>query len=169
MSSLVHLGGVAAARAELATSTGPDSTPGAELVPVAPRLGGARTVDDVMTRFPLTMQASDSMWSAWDRLQQASADHVVVLDVHRRPLGVLDQRILALEWPPGPLGALRTPVHSLLRGRLRPVVRSGDDLATVARTMLGASADALPVVDQTGRLAGLVTLWHYARAAADAA
>jgi hypothetical protein len=45
-------------------------------------------------------------------------------------------------------------------------VRSEDDLGTVARVMVGAQADAVPVVDKAGRLYGLVTLWHYAELAA---
>jgi CBS domain-containing protein len=32
--------------------------------------------------------------------------------------------------------------------------------------MLGARADAVPVVDQEGRLFGLITLWHFAELAA---
>jgi CBS domain-containing protein len=40
-------------------------------------------------------------------------------------------------------------------------------LATAARTMLSARADAVPVVDMAGRLFGLVTLWHFAELAAD--
>jgi CBS domain-containing protein len=47
-------------------------------------------------------------------------------------------------------------------------VRSTDDLPTVARVMLGARADAVPVVDKEGRLFGLITLWHYAQIAAAA-
>jgi CBS domain-containing protein len=39
-------------------------------------------------------------------------------------------------------------------------VRAGDDLATVARTMLLAHTDAVPVVDDDGRLLGLVTARH---------
>jgi CBS domain-containing protein len=86
---------------------------------------------------------------------------------HRRPVGVLDERTIALEWPPGPLGARRTPGHTLLRDRLRPRVRGGDDLGRAARTMLGARADAVPVVDRDGWLFGLITLWHFAELAAE--
>jgi CBS domain-containing protein len=124
------------------------------------------TAADVMTRFPLTVQQGDSMWTAWDRLSGGTDSHLVVVDHHRRPLGVLDDRTIAVEWPAGPVAAQRTPVHTLLRGRTRPRVRSSDDLATVARVMVGAHADALPVVDREGRLYGLVTLWHFAQLAA---
>ncbi len=47
-----------------------------------------------------------------------------------------------------------------MRGGPRPQARSDDDFATVARTMLVACADAVPVVDDGGRLLGLVTARH---------
>ena len=121
---------------------------------------------DVMTRHPVTVHHSASMWTAWDRLRARRTGHLVVVDDHRRPVGVLDERTLALEWPPGPLGAHRTPVHTLLRDRLRRRVRGGDDVGAVARTMAGARADAVPMVDREGRLSGLITLWHVAELAA---
>ena len=122
----------------------------------------ARTAADLMTRSPATVQQNASLWTAWDLLQGTGTRHLVVVDDRRRPVGVLDDRTIALEWPQGPMGAHRTPVHALVRGRTRPRVRGADDVATVARTMLGAGADAVPVVDHDGRLAGLVTLWHLA-------
>jgi CBS domain-containing protein len=104
----------------------------------------------------------------WDLLHHARLRHLVVVDDHHRPVGVLDERTIALEWPSGPLSARRTPVHTLLRGRARPRVRGDQDVEGIARTMLGAGADALPVVDRDGRLIGLITLWHFAEEAADA-
>jgi len=122
----------------------------------------ARTAADLMTRSPATVEQNASLWTAWDRLQGTRTRYLVVVDEHLRPVGVLDDRTIALEWPQGPMGAHRTPVHALVRGRTRPRVRGADDVATVARTMLGAGADAVPVVDHDGRLSGLVTLWHLA-------
>jgi CBS domain-containing protein len=60
------------------------------------------------------------------------------------------------------MAAHRTPAHSLLRGASRPRVLGADEVTAVARTMLGAGVDAVPVVDRNGRLYGLVTLWHFA-------
>jgi CBS domain-containing protein len=61
---------------------------------------------------------------------------------------------------PGPFGAHRVPLRQLLAGRVRSPVREGDDLSTVARAMLTARCDAAPVVDDDGRLVGLVTARH---------
>lgn len=134
----------------------------------APAPRPPRTAGDVMTRFPPSVGPGDSLWTAWDRLSATGSSHVVVVDALRRPVGVLDDRTIALEWPGSPAVARRTPVHELLRGRVRPRVRSSQDLAAVARVMVGAGVDALPVIDREGRLYGLVTLWHFAALAAAA-
>jgi CBS domain-containing protein len=118
------------------------------------------TAAQVMCRNPRTIDSQASLFSAWGQLHGEHNRHLVVIDDGVRPIGVLDERDIALQWPPGPLGAHHLPVHKLLRFRTRPRVRAEDDLAKVAATMLGANEDALPVVDDEGRLLGLVTVWH---------
>jgi CBS domain-containing protein len=119
------------------------------------------TAAEVMSRFPPTVHMDASLFSAWGKLHGKHNRHLVVVDDDLRPLGVLDERDIALEWPPGPLGAHHLPVHKLLRFRSRPRARGGDDIATVAATMHGSRTDAVPVVDEDGRLLGLVTVWHW--------
>lgn len=118
------------------------------------------TAAELMSREPRTVDSQASLFSAWGQLHGEHSQHLVVIDEGVRPIGVLDERDIALEWPPGPLGAHHLPVHKLLRLRARPRVRAEDDVATVAQTMLGAREDALPVVDEDGRLLGLVTVWQ---------
>ena len=118
------------------------------------------TAAQVMSRDPMTIDSQASLFRAWGQLHGGHDRHLVVIDVGVRPIGVLDERDIALEWPPGPLGAHHLPVYKLLRFRTWPRVRAEDDLAKVAATMLGANEDALPVVDDEGRLLGLVTVWH---------
>jgi CBS domain-containing protein len=118
------------------------------------------TAGQVMSRSPRTIDSQASLFSAWGTLHGEHNRHLVVIDEGVRPIGVLDERDIALQWPPGPLGAHHLPVHKLLRFRTRPRVRAEDDVSEVAATMLGAREDALPVVDEDGRLLGLVTVWH---------
>ncbi|WP_448624947.1 CBS domain-containing protein [Geodermatophilus sp. URMC 64] len=114
-----------------------------------------------MSRHPAVVDADTSLFTAWGRLRGEHHRHLVVIDDGVRPIGILDERDIALEWPPGPLAAHHLPVSQLLRFRTGPRVRGSDDLAKVARTMLDARTDAVPVVDEDGRLEGLVTVRHY--------
>lgn len=132
--------------------------------------GGRRlpTAAQVMSRNPRTVDSQASLFSAWGQLHGEHNRHLVVIDDGARPIGVLDERDIALEWPAGPLGAHHLPVYKLLRFRTRPRVRGDHDVAKVAAIMLGAREDALPVVDEDGRLRGLVTVWHCLELLADA-
>jgi len=125
--------------------------------------GGRRlpTAAQVMCRDPRSIDSQASLFNAWGQLHGDTNRHLVVIDEDVRPVGVLDERDIALEWPPGPLGAHHLPVCTLLRLRARPRVRAEDDVAQVAAAMLGAGVDALPVVDEDGQLIGLVTVWHF--------
>ncbi len=161
MSTLMHLGRVSAARATLEAPK--ERAASTALVPTRAPVARALTVGDVMARFPSTVRHDASLYDAWGELHSTGDSHLVVVDLHRRPVGVIDKRTVALEWPPGPLGPHRTPVHTVLRGSPRPRVRGGDDLATAARVMVGSGADAVPVVDEAGRLFGLITVWHLAQ------
>jgi len=121
---------------------------------------GVPTAADVMIRRPPVADLDTSLWCAWGRLRGAASCHLVVIDRQLRPVGVLEERDLALRWPPGPFEAHRVPLRRLLRGNCRPRARAEDAVATVARTMLAAGMDAVPVVDGQGRLLGLVTARH---------
>jgi len=125
-------------------------------------LGAQRlpTAAEVMSRAPRTIDSQASLFSAWGQLHGEHNQHLVVIDQGVRPIGVLDERDIAMQWPPGPLAAHHLPVYKLLHLRTRPRVRAEDDLAEVASIMLSAREDALPVVDEDGRLIGLVTVWH---------
>ena len=121
---------------------------------------GVRTAAQVMNRCPPVVDQNTSVWGAWGRLRGPDNRHLVVVDRRLRPLGVLDARDLALRWPPGPYDAHRWPIRQLLDGPARPQARGEDALSTVARAMLAARTDAVPVVDDDGRLVGLVTARH---------
>jgi len=93
-------------------------------------------------------------------LRGAECRHLVVVDSQSRPVGVLEERELALRWPPGPFEAHRVSLSHVVRGQARPHARSGDDAAAVARAMLAARTDAVPAVDDDGRPVGLLTARH---------
>ncbi len=121
---------------------------------------GVRTAGDVMNRRPPIADPDTSLWRAWGRLRGADCRHLVVVDSRLRPVGVLEERDLALRWPPGPFETHRVLLRHVVRGQARPQASSGDDVATVARAMLAARTDAVLVVGDDGRLVGLVTARH---------
>jgi CBS domain-containing protein len=140
-----------------ALAPAPTALAGRRLTDAREARSGVRTAGDVMNRRPPIADQDTSLWTAWGRLRGASCRHLVVVDSKVRPVGVLEERDLALQWPPGPFQADRIPLRQVVRGQARPQARTGDDVAGIARAMLAARTDAVPVVDDDGRLVGLVT------------
>jgi CBS domain-containing protein len=113
------------------------------------------SVGDVMTTPPPVIAADAPLLEVIYRMAVLGA-HEVVVTVGTRPVGVLTARhLLTLvvpahqTWRPrqaGDLVAPRTP-------RLLPDL----DLVTAARVMTTNHVDALPVVDSSGELIGLLT------------
>lgn len=115
------------------------------------------TVGDLMSRPVLTVEVGESLWDAWQLLFVSGLRHLVVIDANGASLGVLSDRNILAEVP-------ATSDH--LSGR-----RVGDVLAMVplvsvlptdpplaaARVMAGNTVEAVPVVDQRGRLVGIIT------------
>jgi CBS domain-containing protein len=118
------------------------------------------TAGAVMNRQPPTADQNTSLWSAWGRFRGSDCRHLVVVDAGLRPVAVVEERDLALRWPPGPFEAHRVALRQVARGPAPACARSGDDAAAVARAMLSGQTDAVPVVDADGRLVGLVTARH---------
>lgn len=118
------------------------------------------TAAQVMSRRYATVDADTSLFGAWGRLHKDHERLLVVINQGVRPIGVLDEEDLALEWPAGPRAAHHLPIRKLLRYRIPATVRESDDMASVARTMLASRNNAVPVVDEDGRLLGLITVWH---------
>jgi CBS domain-containing protein len=133
----------------------PSRTPGQRGRPRAPQ--GGPTAAQVMIRRPPVADQDTSLWGAWELLCGPGNRHLVVVDRHVRPVGVLEARDLALRWPPGPFDAHHVRLRQVLCGGAVPRVREGDRMAAVARALLTTGTDAVAVVDDDGRLVGLVT------------
>ncbi len=166
MSALVHLHRAAIARADVGAPERPRPARRASRT-ATPSGRRTSTVARTMDQTPPTLPGSASLRAARDLLETTGAQHLVVVDDHDRPVGVLDDRTIAQERTPGPMSADRTPLHSLIRdrGRDEPRVHVSRDLAVAARVLLDARTDAVPVVDDARRLVGLVTLRHFAQLA----
>jgi CBS domain-containing protein len=111
---------------------------------------------EVMTAPVVTVAARESLWAAWNMLHGFGLRHVVVVSGNRC-IGVLDDRLIALQWPLGALKGHPVTAGELVRPRSRSV--QGDTpVAVVAQIMLDDCIDAVPVVDARGEIHGLVTV-----------
>jgi CBS domain-containing protein len=119
-------------------------------------------VRDVMSAPVTVVRDHDSAWHALVRFTETGLRHLVVLDAEDRLVGVLeDRRVLSL-WPLEPLVLHRKTVGSLVRP-LRsdppdvPHVHRSAAVPVAAELMLQFAVDGLPVVDDHGRVVGIVT------------
>lgn len=121
-----------------------------------PRLPSATAqAGDVMTTPVAIIDATASMWEAARRLFGKGETHLVVVD-GTRPVGILNETVLALQWPCGPLRAYRQEVRDVTVGRVHSVLPQVA-ISKVAKIMLDDAVDAVPVVTQRGVVVGLVT------------
>jgi CBS domain-containing protein len=119
-------------------------------------------VRDVMSASLVVVRDYDTIWHALDRFVQTGLHHLVVLDPEDTLVGVLDDRGVLAEWP------LDAGMHHQTIGEL---LRSSDgaSVSGVPRThpsvsvrragllMLDLRVDALAVVDDFGKVVGILT------------
>jgi CBS domain-containing protein len=109
-----------------------------------------------MARPVLTIDVTESLWDAWQLLSVSGLRHLVVVD-DGRCLGVISDRMILTDLPLDEERMRARGVGELLsRAPVRSVLDTAP-LADVARTMARYSAEAVPVLDELGRLVGIVT------------
>jgi acetoin utilization protein AcuB len=119
-------------------------------------------VRDVMSSPVTVVRDHDSAWHALVRFTETGLRHLVVLDGTDHLVGVLeDRRVLAL-WPLEGTVLHRRTVGHLLRSPGSdvpgpPRVHHSAAVPVAAEIMLQAAVDGLPVVDDAGRVVGIVT------------
>lgn len=128
----------------------------------------SKTAATVMSPPCALVHAESSVWEAIERFLTGPARHVVVVDAAGRYAGIIGTRHLAGLWPLDPKQLKATTVESL--GCAAWVALSpGDDLRTCAQTLTEHHLDAVPVLDDAGRVLGVVTARDITRAVADTA
>jgi CBS-domain-containing membrane protein len=104
-----------------------------------------------------------SIWHAIDRFVAAGLHHLVVLDNADRLVGILDDRQALALWPFEAAGVHCHTIGEVVRYRFadRPGTAStvGPDVALrlAGRLMLEQGVEALAVVDDSGRVVGILT------------
>lgn len=113
------------------------------------------TAADVMTSPVVTVADSGTIWDAWSVLINCHVRHAVVVS-GERCIGIVDDRVLIQAWQRGPSALRSTPIRALLHDRTSCVLPDSP-LAHVATLMNTERLGAVPVVDDGGRLLGLIT------------
>lgn len=142
-----------------------------EVLAIAGKLARVPTVADLMTRDLVTIGDSDSLLRAHDIMRTTRVRHVPVVDDGRRLIGVLTQRDLLVAAPAAP-STMSDEDRATSLGRFRAGEAARTRLAFVAphesaaeagRRMVENEVDFLPVIDDGGRLVGLVTEEQFVR------
>jgi acetoin utilization protein AcuB len=119
--------------------------------------GREPTVADLMSQPVLTVEVGESLWDAWQLLFVSGLRHLVVLDGDGSSLGVLSDRNILAEVPATAEHLSRRRVGDVLA--LVPLVSvlPGDAPLVAARVMATNAVEAVPVLDDSGRLVGVLT------------
>ncbi len=125
------------------------------------------TVADVMTREVVTLGEEDNLLEVMQGMEQLQVRHLPVVDEEGKLVGLVTQRDL-LAIASGAIGAnlLQAARERLIEENTfvaevmvrDPItVRPDTPLDEAARSMMAEKIGALPVVDEEGKLVGLVT------------
>ncbi|WP_149183728.1 HPP family protein [Streptomyces sp. TRM49041] len=126
-------------------------SPPAEDVPVL-----EQAVGDVMRTSVVAVAAGETVLVAWELLERSRARHLPVVLPDGRCAGVLDRAEVAVVCAAPAVSLSRRHAGDLLRRRCA-VVHLRDSVRRAVDVMDANSCDALPVVEDGGRLVGLLT------------
>jgi CBS domain-containing protein len=114
-------------------------------------------VGDLMSRPVLTVEVGESLWDAWQLLFVSGLRHLVVVDANGASLGVLSDRNILAEVPATSDHLSGRRVGDVLAMVPLVSVQPTDPPLAAARVMAGNTVEAVPVVDEQGRLVGIIT------------
>ena len=109
----------------------------------------------------LTIEADQSLWDAWQLLSLSGRRHLVVVDGEGRCLGVIADRAILSEVP---LTEDRLTGRTVAQVMATPApLTLANSPRDAAQAMIDSVVEAIPLVDDTGRLQGMVTSSDLAR------
>jgi len=125
----------------------------------------ATSVADLMTRRVVTIAPSDSLAAAWEAMRRYGIRHLPVVDARGALAGLVSHRDLLAASPSSlAFGAFPDRVRLLARAHAADVMethlstaRPDEAAAAAGRRMRRHRIGCLPVVDERGRLVGIVT------------
>ena len=114
-------------------------------------------VDQIMSTPVLTVEADATLWDAWQLLFVSGLRHLVVLDLDETSLGIISDRNVLAQIPTTPEHLQSRTVRDVIRELPHLKVLPSDHPTKAAALMTEHTVEAVPVVDETGRLLGIVS------------
>ena len=114
-------------------------------------------VRDIMSQPVLTVETNETLWDAWQLLFVSGLRHLVVIDKYGQTVGVLSDRNILAEVPATAEHLSSKRVSDVLARVPVVMIEPDADPRAAAAVMSRATSEAVPVVDQDGRLVGIVT------------
>ena len=115
------------------------------------------TVAGIMSRPVLTVEMSETLWDAWQLLFVSGLRHLIVLNRDGSTMGVLSDRNVLAEVPATAEHLSRRQVADVMAQVPLVHVRPDDSPVHAAEVMTSNMVEAVPVLDDDGRLAGIIT------------
>ena len=114
-------------------------------------------VAELMSQPVLTVEVTETLWDAWQLLFVSGLRHLVVLNEDGSSLGVLSDRNILAEVPATAENLSSRRVRDVLAMVPLISVSPGQSPLAAARAMTDNSVEAVPVLDEGGRLVGIIT------------
>lgn len=124
-------------------------------VVAAPR--GEAIIADLMLQPVLTVEVHESLWDAWQLLFVSGLRHLVVLNADGSSRGVLSDRNILAEVPATADNLGKRSVGDVIAVVPHVSVGPRQSPMVAASAMTANAVEALPVVDERGRVVGIVT------------
>ena len=118
---------------------------------------GTILVRDIMSQPVLTVEMDETLWAAWKLLFVSGLRHLVVIDKLGQSVGVLSDRNILAEVPATAEHLSSRRVADVLARVPVSSIKPEANPREAANVMAQSVTEAVPVVDCTGRLVGIVT------------
>ncbi|MFF6772887.1 HPP family protein [Streptomyces sp. NPDC012637] len=117
----------------------------------------ARTVGAVMGPAVVTVDVGETVLVAWELLQRSGSRHLPVVRSDGRCAGLLERADVAVACGAPAVSLAELRVDELLRGHGPALVHVEQTVRHAVDLMTYTGSDALPVLAEDGRLAGVLT------------
>ncbi len=120
-------------------------------------LGKPYLVKDVMTRNPVTASPNETVWEAVVKMDTLGVGALPVVDDEGRVIGIFTERDLLRKVVARKLDPAKTLIRDVMT-RNPVTVKPDDTIETAKKLMAKIRARHLPVVDDSGKIVGIVSI-----------